>query len=446
MEYPGAVFTRPWRLFVLGIFIFLFCVLVPAVLLYTAGFRYDIKNGLLKATGSVNIDILPKNAVVYLNDLLIHKDIPIRLTNIKPQTYRLRISAPNYYDWEKQIVVTNEQTTYINNIHLLKKASPEQIATGTIPKIALSTDGQYLAYTKASSASSTELWLYNTQKKIFLHIRSIASLKPVRLIWAPRTNFLALTDNSNSSPTLVVIDSENIEHQFDIQSTTSAPIISFEWRNTTEPELYYNTSTTLNVLFPRLQHQLPVATHTFMDWHIDDGELWALENSTTTGQLRIIKDVLGFMTPWTTITLPTNATTSGWRIAAAHKAVVWLKQLHSNELLLVTPNKYRQFSQGQFVRSLKSGEWIIWTPWELWDFPEEGEPYLINRFSDTLAQVLPLDEATLALLRGNKLAILFSSYNIEQELAPQSISAFTVDTSRRILYFVDNQGLWKLPY
>ena len=121
MEYPGTKLTKPFRIFLLFFFIFLFCVLSPVIIMYTAGYRYDWQNGLLKETGAISIDIEPNDAVMLLNGVKITAKMPVRLNNIAPGKYNLRISADGYYDWVKDLEVKNKQTTYIKEIFLLKK-------------------------------------------------------------------------------------------------------------------------------------------------------------------------------------------------------------------------------------------------------------------------------------------------------------------------------------
>jgi hypothetical protein len=115
MEYPGSVFTRGWRVALLVFFIAAFFVATPLTLLYSIGYHFDWRSGFLKQAGGLSIDeITPKSDVrVYLNDVKLSGGLPIRLKNITPRTYLLRLTAPGYYDWEKQVEVRNKETYYV---------------------------------------------------------------------------------------------------------------------------------------------------------------------------------------------------------------------------------------------------------------------------------------------------------------------------------------------
>ena len=124
MEYPGSKFTRRYRLILFAVFVAAFFVITPVLIMYSSGYRYDWQNGLIKETGAINVDILPVNAVVYLNDAWLKGGMPYRLKNIAPGKYRLKITAPGYFDWLKDVEVKSKQTVYIKEISLLKKIHP----------------------------------------------------------------------------------------------------------------------------------------------------------------------------------------------------------------------------------------------------------------------------------------------------------------------------------
>src|SRR3989338_10563832 len=146
MEYPGAHLIKPIRRLILVTFIVAFFLITPLMLLYTTGYRYDWKAGIIRETGGLSIDATPVDADVYLNDLPLDSSLPIRLKNITPKKYHIKISARGYFDWEKEIIVERKQTTYIKDIQLLKKNEPVKIQTASIGNISLSPNGRSLAF------------------------------------------------------------------------------------------------------------------------------------------------------------------------------------------------------------------------------------------------------------------------------------------------------------
>jgi len=103
MTYSKTYLTRTVRRAIMLSLISAFFIISPLIIFYTAGYRYDFAEQIIKQTGVISIDIKPVNAIVYLNDVQIKKKIPIRLPNRAPGTYHLKITAPGYQLWEKDI-------------------------------------------------------------------------------------------------------------------------------------------------------------------------------------------------------------------------------------------------------------------------------------------------------------------------------------------------------
>src|SRR5690606_33664397 len=96
----------------------------PIILLYTAGYRYDVATHTIKETGVITIDASPADAQVWINDIEIQKHIPIRLSNRAPGLYTLLITREGYLPWTMPLLVESEQTTCASDIVLYANALP----------------------------------------------------------------------------------------------------------------------------------------------------------------------------------------------------------------------------------------------------------------------------------------------------------------------------------
>ncbi len=77
------------------IFILLFCLTAPILVLYTAGYRYDLKKWAIQKTGSLSVKPWPRDAEIYLDDKLqtgFRPDDTLRITNLLPGKYKITIS------------------------------------------------------------------------------------------------------------------------------------------------------------------------------------------------------------------------------------------------------------------------------------------------------------------------------------------------------------------
>ncbi len=443
MEYPGSIFTHRWRLLTFIIFLIIFCVSLPLVLFYTAGFRYDARNGFWRETGSISIDVVPKQTNAYLNNLLLDKTIPIRLSNISPQKYQLRLTAPGYHSWEKEIIIENGKTLYINNLHLIRDTKPELIASGTFEKPEISFDGKFVIFPQKNT-TTTILWLYNVPTKKISELARLPGTQDILLHWSTKFNYVAVSGTNEPYTYLIIFDAEHFDRQFKIITPDTTEITNWQWRNSAEPELYYSTANGLYSFLPRTEQKITINSQALLSWFMEGSELWTLDPETTT-TLYITKDALGFKNRWPQITLQDNS--AQWRFIYATGQSIFLKNKITNDTALLTPGTQFMFPHGSIVRSAFTNTWFISTPSELWNYQEGADPKLVNRFGGSISSVTPLDEYdTLALVRDGRLSILFPNYLIQDEFALSGITNVTADTTNRVLYLQDTHGLWKLNY
>ena len=150
--------NRKLRTSIFLVFITFFVIVAPLSVLYTAGYRYNPKNGSIVKTGGISITTSPRNAMVILNDELQDKRTPFIFKRIIPGTYNITISKDGYHDWSGEIEVKNSQTTEVNTVTLLESVPVQQtFITGTT-EIRQSHNGATAAYI-VSSGGWQEVWI-----------------------------------------------------------------------------------------------------------------------------------------------------------------------------------------------------------------------------------------------------------------------------------------------
>jgi hypothetical protein len=455
MEYLGTKFTRLTRLTMLIIFIIAFLVISPIIIMYTAGYRYDWRNGLLKETGAISIDIEPKNANVYLNGIKLQDKMPIRLNNIAPAKYNLRIAAPGYFDWMKEIEVKNKQTNYIKEIGLIKKNKPQILIHGKINNYAVSYDGKYIIY-GAEKNNNVEIWLLDNNKQQTDFLFNLSASEPVAIIWAEKHNYALVGDSFAPYSRLMIINAENPLKQIEIAKNKRL-IKKFEWGSSSEPQLYYGAKDGIFLYFPLTEKTQLITKNSSLDWRVENGQLWTMEAESSTKQYRITKDALGFKSIFnradsTDINLATGQTEKeNLQILAARQNTVLLKNNKDSQITLLTNSNKYKISADKFLISKYNNWWLMWSEWELWTFSENEDPYLLNRSSEHLQEVTPLDKYnTLALVWRDKTTILFPYYSVSHDLLDEKITNLAADAENKVLYFIsrdkNKEGIWKLNY
>lgn len=444
MEYPGSKFTRKIRSTTLLMFISAFFLITPIVILYSAGYRFDYKNGLLLETGSLSVDVLPETATVYLDGLKIDQTLPIRLNNITPHKYTLKISASGYYDWEKQIEIKKNKTTYIKEFVLLRKSKPKLITSDTAVGLTLSSSGRYLAYltTRNNETSVVIVDEKGENKNLIFKVPGAQFLR-----WAPNYDFLAISNIAKKGTRVRVIDAITGT----ITEVKSAyPILKYLWGDTTDPALYYDTEDGIYSYAPHYRQSSLITNKRFLDWYMSEDTLWTLDINTSTLELNVSKDSLGFKSVFSsfqTIGIEPTTTFEMSKFVAIEDGTVLLKDKSGTKFFIIRADKKFAIEANNYFFSKFNNWWIFWGPYELWTYSENDEPFLLNRSGKRIENIIPLDQFnTLALQRDDEISALFPYFYIDRSLVDDGVKAMAVNPNNRILYFTNDKGLWRLNY
>ncbi len=448
MEYPGARFTRPIRLAVLIIWITAFLVGAPLTVLYAAGYRFDATYGFFRETGGLSIDILPATAKIYLDNELVKKDLPIRLQNITPRDYHVRLSLDGYYDWEKTVTVKPRQTRYIKDITLIKQATPTEIATGTIHSLSQSLDGRYVLYIKNDLHPT--LTIYDSKNARSTPLIEIPTTNTLKTSWSEKHNFFFTTPSPAPFTSIIVGNANNAKNTTRLISYTE-PITKIVWQKSIEPLLYLSTSNTIFSFSPTLNEKRTIAKNTFLDWTIEDGTLWTLTKNTST--LRITKDALGFNEAFADVTTTSLQISddifspTDWHIETIHNNTVLLQSNKDSRMVIVRQDSQHVLPTNTWLISPFDSWWILKNDAELWTYIEGEKPQLLTRSGEHLSQVLPLDEEnTLGIVNGGAMWSLFSYELVQQKIVPGPIKEATANPYARQLYYTAENGLFVLDY
>ncbi|MBD3282366.1 MAG: PEGA domain-containing protein [Candidatus Portnoybacteria bacterium] len=127
--------TKIQRRIAFYIFLALFIILVPTIILYALGYSLNTKDMTIKPTGGIYLESEPK-AQIYLNEKPRGKT-PRFIKRLSPKIYNIRLTKKDYHQWEKQMTVEEGIVSKAENIILLPLN----------PKIQLTIKDKIQAYT-----------------------------------------------------------------------------------------------------------------------------------------------------------------------------------------------------------------------------------------------------------------------------------------------------------
>jgi hypothetical protein len=460
MEYLNSTFTKPWRRFVFGLFVTTFFILSPLIIAYTMGYRYDWKDGLLRETGAISIDILPKKSSIYINDQKINSSIPIRLNNITPNLYSLQISAKGYYDWYKEIEVKNKQTVYIKEIELIKKNKPVLIAPLPIDLVTLSPQGNYLVY-KTQTSSPKKLTIRNNRngKEYVINYPLSSTSDELVSSWSKNDHYILLYENNikNNDVFPTVFNTLQPEKNNGTRLKTEGMIKKTQWSgNLNDTKLYFSTSDNTIMVYDPLTDTSKILLEAHnLDWYVGEEFVTTLTLNTTTAQLTLHQYNLANGNEIKTILLHGDLFNNKnflekWHIKNVTPKTTILSKKDENESYVLT-SEGQEFNllNTKYFQSPYNNWQLFWNNWELWSYAEGESPTLLNRSGEELKEVFPLDQYnTLLLMWNQKTSIFYPYYRVMHDFLNESLKIVRVDTAQKIIYFTKNSqdGLWKLVY
>ncbi|MFH1789723.1 MAG: PEGA domain-containing protein [bacterium] len=457
MEYPGTKFTKPFRIVFQLSFVCLFFIISPLIIMYSMGFRYDFSNGIWRETGSLSVDVNPKDGDIYLNGVKLKKNRlnkKVELKNIKPGKYDLLIETFGYHPWLKQIEIENRQTVYIKEINLTRSEQAKILLDKAISGFELMPDKNLLIYSMANGTSTDFYYLDLTtnELKIFYSKKGVTGNIEYEI-----GNNSCVSIHFDSQPNYNDLDIACADNALAIQLSDFATntISKIQWFQLNRlDQLAYQTGEKIYTFNPKDKKNTLVATGSikYIDWYMDDATLWTAKIDTSTNDMVIVKDALKGANEFKRIKLENpqyQRSLSDLIFLKVKNDNILMKNKKTSDLVIINKNGEYFLSGQNHSVSQYNDWWIIWSPWELWTYIEDEKPELQLRSGEKLVQAIPMDEYNaLALIWQDKTTVFYPYYLETHTLIDLKIIKSAVDSKKRMMYFThsDAQGLWALNY
>jgi hypothetical protein len=411
----------------------LFFIISPLVIMYTAGYRYDIASRTILETGVISIDIEPRDAQVVLNTIPIQKQIPIRLTNRAPGRYTVSFSRDGYHPFEHMILVESKQTTYLRDITLFKNSLPILIPT---PDILLENSStiyahptlpQYLAHTATEGVHEIGLLTYRNDVPEYVALMRTVADTLVTLAWSPYSNYSVLQLRmENDGIHTYAIDVQN-RRVSDPIITTVIPTYHFAEQDATA--LYVQNEAGLWGVIPK-RSGVDIALNRIPTHELPDR--WYIQHSTQHFIHPQTSSTLSFSIPIDRIVHIRNNTILATQGSMLHR----FEKQDAQVTLVESYDEASIITQGQYL--------LISTPWSITRINADGGSELLLRTSNRISQITILGPRRPELLITNSsgIEIFDPRYNMSTPLIQNSnIQQVTFEGGRQPrIYFSTTIG------
>ncbi len=156
MKIPFHRRIMPW------VFALIFLFMAPAVVFYTAGYRWNQNKGVIERNGTIMFDTLPRGADIFLNGQKLDQKTPFTMQNVAPGTYEIKYVLKGFHEWAKTLPVDPERVTFATEVNLWPDAQPELAMPGDFPSLIADPQGSYVLLAGAPKNRSTDYMLVDS--------------------------------------------------------------------------------------------------------------------------------------------------------------------------------------------------------------------------------------------------------------------------------------------
>lgn len=189
----------PWA------YAFLFFLVAPLLIFYTAGYRYNTKKAAIEKHGTLILDSTPSGATITLNGAVETDTTPATFQELVPGWHVVRVERPGYTPWEKSLEIRAERATFADRIHLFRSEPvPQLVHPGTIQSLAANAERDTLFALGPKTSSSTSAQLLLSRGRIGGEITLATAFTPsIDPRWQIDSRAIYLDASNNEEDTLI---------------------------------------------------------------------------------------------------------------------------------------------------------------------------------------------------------------------------------------------------
>lgn len=224
------------------VIILIFIIVAVSVIALARGYRIDLNNKSLSATGIISVSSNPTAAKIFINNEL--KGVTNTNVTLPPGNYQVDIKKDGYTNWTKAIALKGELVMTVNALLFPQNPSLSPLTNlGVTKAIPIDQTDQVLLFVENSTTTNEEtgdgIYLFDTNKK---PLNILSSLKRIMLKAVLPTNLQIIPTNVIFSPDF----KQGIFEFSDSQNNISAYLLSLDNENTTLFDITTSKETLIN--------------------------------------------------------------------------------------------------------------------------------------------------------------------------------------------------------
>jgi dipeptidyl aminopeptidase/acylaminoacyl peptidase len=211
------------------VFLLLFVVTAPVVILYTAGYGFNWKRHRIEKTGSIQIGTIPGSAKVLLDGVPQKNLTPSSYARLLPDDYDVRILERGYLPWQKTLTVQSGETTFATGITLYQDVLPRLTLDAHADVAAWSPDGKSLAYVTDDGKWQEVSVLTNDQSTTLLARFPHATYAGVALSWSPKGDAVLFIATAGGATHILKFSADGITPALAVQAQFPKGTLRARW-------------------------------------------------------------------------------------------------------------------------------------------------------------------------------------------------------------------------
>lgn len=435
--------------------ILLFVILTPLLILYTAGYRYDLSQKKIIRTGVLTIDSQPRGATIILNGKTLKKKTQTVIKNLKPQEHQVEIKKEGYYSWQKKLAVLPNQATFTNRVALFKKNSPSLFLPDDVSYWQISPNKSFLAYLVPLAPNNFSLVLKRPSNGEEINRFSLREISGVTFTFSLNDNYLFVSQKKSDKNNYQIIFLGEQSEPLNLEDISPLDFTSIKESPTFKKQIYGLSNGSLYVIDLEKKTARLLFKDEVEDFLLTENNLYYISRKSSSVLLK--KAGINGESSLELLTLNVN---SQYSIEKNSNGILALLDEKNHRLSLVEPTRETSLKLKQLDPRVSGFQWspdqkklLFFNDFELWVLNlETEEQELLIRSSEEIQSVQWYPDMSWILFQqANKIKAIELDGRGKRniiELAESREPGFFVDPKENRLFFIGQpenlQGLYTL--